>query len=125
MVVMDWISSLLGPTVVVSLGWLISGTFLYHVKPPPDSRNTAVRVARWIFHEVKPFFRAVAIIRLAIYCMDPSPMLIVHVILFGMDLYCYELLKDVDDDDDRWGRRKQRLLDKVSVVNGRLAVTPT
>lgn len=122
---MDWPYSLLTLTVVVSLGWLISGTFLHRVKPSPDSRNTAVRIARWIFHEVKPFFRAVAAVRLAIYCLDPSPALIIHVILFGMDLYCYELLKDVDDDDDRWGRRKQRLLDKVSVVNGRLAVTPT
>lgn len=43
--------------------------------------------------------------------------------VFGVVVYWW-LLKRGSDDDDRWKKRRKKLAEKVSVVGGRLAVTP-
>ena len=34
------------------------------------------------------------------------------------------LIKRISEDDDRWKRRREKLLEKVSAVGGRLVITP-
>ena len=124
---MDWLKFIRIAITVALCAWLFSAVFLMIVKHhrPVDPGNRALRTARWIFHELKPFIRAMAIIRFGIHCLDLRPELWLHFVIMLMDLWNYHMYKDTDDDDDRWGRRKKRVLDKIQVVSGQLVVTPT
>lgn len=86
-------------------------------KPP-----TALRV----FHETKPFYPS------AVSCMTLVPCLTGRVIviivagtLAALAIALWRLFRDVgDDDDDRWRRRKEKLVAKVSRLGSRLVTVP-
>jgi hypothetical protein len=123
---MGWLTFIRLAFTTAICAWLFSAIFLTFAKHRPvDPSSRGLRVARWIFHELKPFIRAMAVIRFGIHCLNLEPTLWIHAFVLGMDLWNYHWYKDVDDDDDRWRRRKQIVLDKIAVVDGRLAVTPT
>lgn len=110
---------------VAICAWMTSAMFLspiFRHRINPD--GMALRVARWIFHELKPFIRFMTIARFGIHCLDLSPTLWVHAGVLGLDLWNYYMYKDQDDDDDRWKRRKQKVLDKITITDGKLAVIP-
>lgn len=109
---------------VAIVAWLLSAIFIQQVKTSLPPENRGLRAARWIFHELKPFFVAMAITRFGIWCMDLSPWLWIHAGVFGLDYMNWRLYKDVDSDDDRWQRRKQKALDKITITDGKLAVIP-
>lgn len=109
---------------VIICAWLIAAMFLLLAKGRVNPDGMAWRTARWIFHEVKPFYRAMAVVRFGVHCFDLDQWLWIHAVVAGMDFWNYHLYKDVDDDDDRWQRRKQKVLDKITITDGRLAVIP-
>lgn len=120
-----WLSFIRISFSLAIFAWICSAMFIKVGKNYLHPENRGLRVARWIFHELKPFYRFMAIARFGIHCLDLSPWLWIHAVVLGLDLWNYHLHKDSDDDDDRWKRRKAKTLEKVEVVSGRLAVTPT
>lgn len=81
------------------------------------------RVARWIFHEVKPFFRPFAVILGLYYALPLDLFSWVSLLMLVAQLVFFHFYKDIDD-DDRWQRRKQKIFDKITITDGKLAVIP-
>lgn len=105
------------------VAWMLSAIFIQQSKNRLPPENTVLRIARWIFHELKPFFLTVAIVRFGTSSLPVDSWLWAHVIVFGIDCLNWYFYKDIDD-DDRWQRRKQKLLDKITITDGKLAVIP-
>lgn len=122
----SWMLILAATCSMVGVAWILSALVLSDLRRHGelDPKKRGVRVARWIFHEVKPFFQAIAVIKCAAYCIPITPWDVLNVIILIQDFWLFHLYKDADDDDDRWKRRKQKVLGKIEVVNGKLAVNP-
>jgi len=78
---------------------------------------------KFIYHEIKPFYWPCAMIHMAHYWLDPNIDLYLKVIVTLMVYFNCKWFKDVDK-DDRWKRRKQKLLEKVKVQAGKLVAVP-
>lgn len=106
--------------------WMIAGSALYGLKmsgmSKPDTK--AFKVLWWIFCEVKPFFRTFAILIGLYHALPLQPFSWLSVLVTALQLAYFHIFKDLDDDDDRWKRRRQKLLDKVTITGGKLAVIP-
>lgn len=111
---------------VTNSTWLVSAAVLFLLKAfgPLDPGSVPIRFVRWIFHEIKPFFRAFAAVVCVAYCVPWTSTSWLTLLVTAGQLYLFHALKDVDDDDDRWTRRKRLALEKITFVDGRLAVTP-
>lgn len=120
---MMWLRYVRVACVIAICAWVLSAMFLVMLRGRLDSGNVALRVAQWIFHEVKPFYRVMAVAKFGIECLTPDEWLWIPAALMGLDFWNYHIYKDIDD-DDRWDRRKREVLEKISIVDGKLAVIP-
>jgi len=76
---------------------------------------------RFIHNELKPFYLPALAVSTVLGCLDGfSWNTAVHA---GFGVLNWFLLKDLDD-DDRWKRRKEKLVEKVSRSGSRLVVHP-
>lgn len=120
----DWLDFIRLAFTTAICAWLLSAMFFSTmIQSRIDPDGMALRVARWIFHELKPFYLFMAITRFGIHCLDLRPELWIHAAIFGMDLFNYHRYKNYDD-DDRWKRRRRKILDKITITDGKLAVIP-
>lgn len=80
-------------------------------------------MARWIFHEVKPFFRPFAVILCLNHTFPLNSWSWVSLLILAGQFVLFYFYKDIDD-DDRWKKRKRRVLDKITITDGKLTVIP-
>ena len=110
---------------VTTVAWVLCAYILENLNRLGilDPEKRSVRAMRWIFHEVKPLFRAIAVIRCVVFCIPLTPLDFINALILIQDFWYYERFKNADD-DDRWKRRKRKVLEKIEIVNGHLAITP-
>jgi hypothetical protein len=79
-----------------------------------------------IYHEVKPFYLPVLAIREIGMAMTGHGPAWVALMTFDTALWYanWRAFHNVDDDDDRWKRRKAKLVEKVRALGGRLVAEP-
>lgn len=105
--------------------WMLAGSTLYTIKRSGMSNpdTGAFRALWWIFCEVKPFFRTFAVLTGLYHALPLHPSSWISVGVTVLQFVYFHIYKDIDD-DDRWKRRKQKLLDKITITDGKLAVIP-
>lgn len=81
------------------------------------------RLTTSVLLELKPLFWPLAFARLYDVMNDPEYSIIDRGITVVGVLVGWYLLGKIDD-DDRWKKRLKKLAEKVSVVGGKLAITP-
>ena len=102
--------------------WLFAAVFLTIAKWIPT--RTPPRWVAAVYHELRPFYLpAVAVGFLADSVLN-DPNLTWRLITLGVNLFNWVQYKDAGDGDDRWKRRKAKLVEKVAEVGGRLTVVP-
>lgn len=84
-----------------------------------------INTARTYYHEIKVFYPVIMVIKagctMSLHEWD-NPQ---SAIGFFLDLACWWYIRDFDkDDEDRWKRRKDKALEKVSRLGSRLVVQP-
>lgn len=82
--------------------------------------NKAFIIVREIHNELKPFVLP-AIVVIAIFQDGPMSARIINTVFNIAFWWAY---KDLDNDDDRWKKRKRKLKDKVQVSGSKLVVVP-
>lgn len=88
----------------------------------PELPDLALFIARTVFHEVKPLYwylLACHTITQAVVALSIFGGVVEIVVAVG----AWFLFKDVDK-DDRWKRRKKKLKEMVTALEGRLHVVP-
>lgn len=79
----------------------------------------------FIFSEIKPFYLTIVIINIAILSMSGELLRHPYSIWESFVwLCCWWVYKDTIDDDDRWKKRKKKVLDKVKRLGSKLVVVP-
>lgn len=103
--------------------WSVSGVILSITKSFGVRRDhPALRTWRWTWAELRPFYLSAVAVKIGL--------LVVSGEMLGWNTFfsaCYVLnwfyFKDIDE-DDRWKRRKAKLLEKVTRKGGRLVAAP-
>ena len=80
-------------------------------------------VLRWMYLEIKPFFLYFLTFDLIADALRHPPSLW-DALLFANSVFAYYIMRNLDD-DDRWKRRKAKLIEMVSVAEGKLVVVPS
>jgi uncharacterized membrane protein len=83
----------------------------------------APRIVRAVFHELKPFYIPAAVVVLLADTMLHRGLLSRLITLAAMVANWF-FYRNLDDDDDRWKRRKAKLAEQVRQVGSRLTVAP-
>lgn len=105
----------------VKMAFLGSSIALELTKSLPGS---ALRPnARWVWAETRPFYLPAVVFGIA-HTAYQGELRGLEIFFAFCGLVSWWLLKDVDDNDDRWKRRRKRLAERVSRVGSRLAVVP-
>ncbi|WP_431881789.1 hypothetical protein [Micromonospora chalcea] len=99
--------------------WAVAGLIV--VTARLEGREPA-RLARAIYHELRPFYRAIVLTGVVLDIL--GGVVLLGLVYCGVGFWLWSLLRDVDDDDDRWKRRRRNLARKVQVVDGQLTVVP-
>jgi len=86
----------------------------------PDSFY--IKPARWLWAELRPFYLPAVILRIGLLVMS-GEMLGYNTLYMAAALANWFLYKDVDD-DDRWKRRKAKLVEKIQRQGAHLVVVP-
>ncbi len=81
-------------------------------------------LARKLFFELRPFFPTTRTAYWILLMVD-GPLKWWNYIFMGLDVVCWFVLKNRQDDDDRWNRRKKKVTEKVKALGGKLTVVPT
>ncbi|MEU1761336.1 hypothetical protein [Micromonospora sp. NPDC005652] len=79
-------------------------------------------LALGIFHELRPFYRTLVLAQVVFGAA--AGLLLLSLFYAAFFLWIWKLLRDADDGDDRWKRRRRNLARKVQVVGGQLTVVP-
>lgn len=106
----------------IVLLWLYSGVALYYNKQYKFGK-TFVAIAKFLYHEIKPFYWPIALIHQIDRWLDPNEHISIKIVGAILTFLTWQVFKNVDD-DDRWKRRKQKLLEKVKVEAGKLVTVP-
>lgn len=116
-------SLLLALSGVVALTWVIAGCALSVMKISGVDRDApARRCCRAIWAELKPFYLTATAVIIARHVMT-GEMVGWNALWDACRIYNWFQFKDIDD-DDRWKRRKAKLVEKVAQRGGRLVVVP-
>lgn len=112
---------LAGAAFTVHLTWIWAGCAInlcrtFDRKPP--------EITRIVWQELRPFYLAAVSVEVAHEVasgefsgwLDPASAALAY--------FAWYLLKDIDDPDDRWKRRKAKLVERIGLVGGRLKVVP-
>ncbi|MCX5066953.1 hypothetical protein OOJ91_13960 [Micromonospora lupini] len=103
----------------VILAWVFSGLVLSIAKL---LQRGAPSLARNLFHELRPFYLPAVVV--AFVASGMLGVGWVRWLNLALNLWSWWVFRDLDDDDDRWKRRRKRLVERVSVVDGQLRVVP-
>lgn len=106
---------------VSTVSWLSASMFLYVFE---NANAALLTVARWMYAELRPFYLPCAIVIITRNVVTGD---ILHGLTWLGDFFallCWFSFKDIDIDDDRWKRRKARVLEKVKRLGSRLVVVP-
>ncbi|MBM0275140.1 hypothetical protein [Micromonospora tarensis] len=102
---------------VLILSWIFSGVAIMVAKllyrDPP-------RFARTLFHELRPFYLPAVVVAFVTAGMLSDSWW--RWLNLALNVWNWWRLRNLDDDDDRWKRRRKRLAEQVSVSGGRLVV---
>lgn len=97
-------------------GLLLSLAEMFGRKPP--------KLVRAVFHEVRPFFLPAVVVSFTIDTVTNDSALWLRGLTLGLNIFNWFMFKDQGGDDDRWKRRKAKLVEKVTAVDGRVVVAP-
>lgn len=100
--------------------WLYAAFIIFIVRQTGREPYQSVRT---IYHELKPFYLPCVITGYIL-----GSMIEVHdgwdVVFFMIAIAAYWLYKNIDK-DDRWQKRKEKIMEKIEQVGSKLAVVPT
>lgn len=88
-----------------------------------DFGKMSIGLLNWVALELKPFFWPLAFCSLLDVFSNPESSLFERVMVTLGVIVSWVIVKNYKD-DDRWKRRREKLAEKVSVVGGKLAITP-
>ncbi len=110
---------------VVVTQWCLSGSLILAAKLFTGTAEQGwLRPQRWFWAELRPFYLPAATVLLAVHVMRGEALGWTG-ISDALQYLNWWLLKNVDDPDDRWKRRRKKAADKVkTLASGRLAVVP-
>jgi len=101
----------------VAAAWTIHMAKRMGDEPRPIFRN--------IYHELRPFYWAAVLALRAPIIMKNGLLAYVldwvHYLSWGISIFVWVALKDIDD-DDRWKRRRKKLAEAVKQIGDRLVV---
>lgn len=103
--------------------WTISGLFIYICKVFGNIEHPWMQGQRWLFAELRPFYLPCTFFHITYLAMT-EPMWGWNIVNTFFQLLNWFLYKDVDD-DDRWKKRKAKLVEKITRIGSRLVVAPT
>lgn len=107
---------------VETCGWLINIAIWAAIASDILERfGRQYREIEWYLSEIKPFYWPMAIVYIWDVVNSDVAIWLKATTILGIFLVWSYIKKDRDD---RWKRRKKKLLEKVSVIGGRLAITP-
>lgn len=120
----SWLMMISWIMFVLKMSWYVAAITLALTKR--NGVGGELRLARFVFHELKPFFWVIVIVDLVCdLSSSATPLMIAaNGFVLVMDYFNWRFYKDIDNDDDRWKRRKKKLADKVKALNGRLVLVP-
>jgi hypothetical protein len=95
-------------------------TWIQFQNPPPNW----VLALRGLRAELRPFFLPAAAVILAIHVGSGEIRDWWTALNDGCRFGLWFMLKDFDNDDDRWKRRRQKLAEKIQRKGARLVVVP-
>lgn len=100
--------------------WLYAAFIIFVVRVAGGEPYQSIRT---IFHELKPFYLPSTVIGY-IFGSTYRERDGWDIVFFAVAVLSYWLYKNVDK-DDRWQKRKEKLLEKVAQVGAKLAIVPT
>ncbi len=102
---LTWLAAL------VVMAWVYSAMLLF----------TGRTIVRWVFWELRPFYLPAVVLLAGTYGHFTDPLADFS---YASEVACWFLWKDSDGDDNRWKRRRRRVVEAVRRVGSRLAVVP-
>jgi hypothetical protein len=102
--------------------WAAMCIYLRKLLPRGNRSDRLVNGARHMYHEIRPFYVFLCCVAAVKYAADGFNW--TDVISNGVHVLNWYLYRDVDDDDDRWKRRREKLREKIEQVGGKLVVAP-
>lgn len=105
----------------VMMTWVFASLVLLNARADGVEPMTWVRTC-WA--ELRPFFLPANAAFVVSGFLLNAWILISAAFVVPLSLLLWRLLKDLDDDDDRWKRRKAKLAGKVARKGARLVVVP-
>lgn len=103
----------------IQVAWVLSGIVLELCK---DFGRAKPSLARRLFAELRPFYLLAVLVSIADLALN-GEMLGWNTVFCALNLACWWIYKDADD-DDRWKRRRRKVAEKVARLGGRLTVVP-
>ena len=120
---MSTVSAITSIADLVVASWCVAGLVLSLSKFVGIAGDRAgVRLARWVWAELRPLYLPAVAVIIAGYVMT-GEMLGWHTFFSACSILNWFFYKDIDD-DDRWKRRKAKLLARVTRRGGRLVAVP-
>ncbi len=107
--------------------WMCAGWLLFVDKSsyfrPPHISPGLVTLARNVHWELRPFYLSAlgGYVLCTALTGSVNFWTAVEFVWYGL---VWHWFKDIGGDDDRWRRRRKKLVEKVALVNGRLTVSP-
>ncbi len=109
----------------IDVFWPVSGMLVAIGRDLGINRKDPVfSFVLWMYHLGKPVYLPMLPVHLFFVWADPELTTIAKVIVTVASVVSWLVYHDIDNDDDRWKRLKDKLKEKVEVMGSKLVTVP-